>query len=140
MAPRLEGGGEAAATTETGRGLEDPAAALVGDAPIEATANAAAKTAAMEEDLKVGQVVVVHAPDSPWFDHCYRSGCRKAVVYNCSRCVASYCRSCLPKHYRSDSDNWVCPQNHTDDGDADFAAWQPASGDSSESTPAGDEP
>ena len=26
MAPRLEGGGEAAATTETGRGLEDPAA------------------------------------------------------------------------------------------------------------------
>lgn len=118
--PRLHGGGRANEETDEGLGvdLRDLMAAVPAGEPEPLAISAAAFVSTLE----VGQVLVGHAPESPWHDNCFRSGCSRKGDYTCCKCVRSYCSRCLSATQRRNAQcaDWVCPGRHEENAVADF--------------------
>ncbi|EGB02719.1 hypothetical protein AURANDRAFT_68626, partial [Aureococcus anophagefferens] len=128
--PRLEGGGADQESDEHGEGMEDPTAQLRFSIFVAApAAPAESRSAAVQlvsHALVAGQCVVVRAPESPNYDICYDCARTRAAakgLFECARCVRSYCRACLD--LPGDAvrpPTWTCRGPHDPQQDRDFAA------------------
>ncbi|KAH8051064.1 hypothetical protein JL720_15219 [Aureococcus anophagefferens] len=93
-APRPEGGGRENAVLERCDGMDDGAAALrfsLAATARPATAGTPTGTV-LATELAPGQVVVVLAPASAYYDHCFMCRRRVATLWRCAHCVKSLCR------------------------------------------------